>query len=145
MQHADISSGEEAESQDASFAEHSESREKLDEFDLVYGKQLQSPILGHHYQLLDLPTSCIPSTILDTSLLHIPVYAHLKVYDVKPVRLPEPPSILSALQLQLSEGTALSKSPREMPSTARLSEDDGVSGSCSARNTVKITNKKRRV
>ncbi|KAL6428321.1 hypothetical protein ACFW04_008548 [Cataglyphis niger] len=84
------------------FINHSESKRKFDQFDVNYGKELQFPILGCHYQLPDLPTSYVPSTILDTSLLHIPVYTHLKVYDLKPVRLPEIPSILSALHLQLS-------------------------------------------
>lgn len=67
---ADVSNGGEAGIQDAAFANHSESRERLDEFDLACGKKLQSPILGRHYQL-DLPTSCLPATILDTSLLHV--------------------------------------------------------------------------
>ncbi|XP_011690199.1 PREDICTED: WD repeat-containing protein on Y chromosome [Wasmannia auropunctata] len=148
MQHSYISSEEdEAEHEEEDTwpsANHSKSQKKeLDEFDLAYGRQLQSPILGYHCQFPDLPTSCIPPTILDTSLLHIPVYAHLKIYDLKPVRLPEAPSILSALQLQFSEGTVLSKSSREM-STARLSEENGVSTLCNARNNIKITNKKQR-
>lgn len=67
----DIPNREEAEVHDASFTNHSESRQEFDKFNSVYGKKLQSPILGYHYQLLDLPTSCIPSTILDTSLLHV--------------------------------------------------------------------------
>jgi len=139
----------EHEAQDGFSANHSESRKELDELDLVYGKKLRSPILGYHCQFPDLPTSCIPSITLDTSLLHvrfndmhslqglhkifqfylfaygsfatdylstiiidsfaiyifylqIPIYAHLKVYDPKPVRLPEAPSIMSALQLQFS-------------------------------------------
>ncbi|XP_011164416.1 WD repeat-containing protein on Y chromosome-like [Solenopsis invicta] len=145
MSYSGISNGEEAERHEisdlsTSSRSHSESKDEFDEFDL--GRKLQSPILGHHCQLPDLPTSCVPSTILDTSLLHIPVYAHLKVYDLKPVQLPQVPSILSALQLQFSEGTVLSKSSREISSTARLSEDQ-LSALCSARNS-KIVNKKRR-
>lgn len=50
---------------------HSESKKELDEFNTVYGRELQSPILGYHYQLPDLPTSYVPSTTLDTSLLHV--------------------------------------------------------------------------
>lgn len=50
---------------------HSESKKKLDQFDIAYNRELQSPILGYHYQLPDLPTSYISTTILDTSLLHV--------------------------------------------------------------------------
>lgn len=53
------------------FINHSESKRKFDQFDVNYGKELQFPILGCHYQLPDLPTSYVPSTILDTSLLHV--------------------------------------------------------------------------
>jgi len=53
------------------FRNHSESKKKLDQFDVAYSRELQSPILGYHYQLPDLPTSYVPSTILDTSLLHV--------------------------------------------------------------------------
>ncbi|KAL0109928.1 hypothetical protein PUN28_013522 [Cardiocondyla obscurior] len=129
MKHSDtdISSKEIVEIQDASLTNQSESEEKLDKYNLFFGKQLQSPILGYHYQLLDLPTNCIPSTTLDTSLLHIPVYAHLKIYDIKPVHLPKAESILSALQLQLSEYTVLSKSSKEISSTTRLSEENELS------------------
>ncbi|CAL1683360.1 unnamed protein product [Lasius platythorax] len=125
-----ISNGEEAEQQirDIPFVNHLESERKLDPFDVVYGRELQSPILGDRYQLPDLPTCYVPSTTLDTSLLHIPIYAHLKVYDLKPVRLPETPIILSALHLQFSsEDTAPSKSSKEISSTARISEEDRVS------------------
>ncbi|KYQ59496.1 Chymotrypsin-1 [Trachymyrmex zeteki] len=126
----------ECEIQDAPSANHS--RKELDEFDLIYGRKLCSPILGYNCQLPDLPTSSIPSTTLDTSLLHIPIYAHLKIYSLEPVRLPEPPSILSSLQLQFSEGTILSKSSREISLTARLSEENGIFASCSARNSKKL-------
>jgi len=66
----DISNEEEVdhEAQDASFANHSESTKELD---LIYGRKLHSPILGYHCQFPDLPTSCIPSITLDTSLLHV--------------------------------------------------------------------------
>ncbi|XP_072755564.1 uncharacterized protein [Anoplolepis gracilipes] len=129
--------------QDISFMNHSESeRKKLDQFDVAYGRELQSPILGYRYQLPDLPTNHVPSTILDTSLLHIPVYTHLKVYDLKPVQLPEIPSILSALHLQFSEDTVLSKSSREISSTARISEEGRVSASRSVRDSTKRAHKK---
>ncbi|KMQ89103.1 out at first protein [Lasius niger] len=67
-----ISNGEEAEQQirDIPFVNHLESERKLDPFDVVYGRELQSPILGDRYQLPDLPTCYVPSTTLDTSLLH---------------------------------------------------------------------------
>ncbi|XP_011647116.1 uncharacterized protein LOC105433472 [Pogonomyrmex barbatus] len=122
---------------------HSETKESSHESDLIYGKKLQSPILGYHHRLPDLPTNSIPLTTLDTSLLHIPVYAHLKIYDLKPVQLPEAPSILSTLHPQFSEGTMLNESSKEISSTARLSEEDGVSASYSARSSTKIANKKR--
>lgn len=67
----DIFNEEEAECEHAPSANHLELREELDEFDLVYGRKLRSPILGYNCQLPDLPTSCVPSTILDTSLLHV--------------------------------------------------------------------------
>lgn len=68
-----ISNGEEAEQQirDIPFVNHLESERKLDPFDVVYGRELQSPILGDRYQLPDLPTCYVPSTTLDTSLLHV--------------------------------------------------------------------------
>ncbi|XP_036145779.1 uncharacterized protein LOC105828449 isoform X2 [Monomorium pharaonis] len=132
----------ECEALDASPRNHSESGEELDEFN--QGRQLRSPILGHQCQLPDLLTCCVPSTILDTSLLYIPIYTHLKIYDLKPVQLPEPPSILPALQLQFSEGTMLSKSSKEISSTARLSEEDGISALCVSARNSKIANKKRR-
>ncbi|XP_011062169.1 PREDICTED: uncharacterized protein LOC105150644 isoform X3 [Acromyrmex echinatior] len=59
----------------------------------------------------------------------IPIYTHLKTYDLKPVCLPEPPSILS---LQFLEGTILSKSSKEIL-TARLSEEDDILALCSTR------------
>ncbi|XP_070154802.1 uncharacterized protein [Polyergus mexicanus] len=137
-----ISNSEEVKQQ-IPFINHSESKKKLDQFDVNYGKELQSPILGYRYQLPNLPTSYIPSTTLDTSLLHIPVYAHLKVYDLKPVRLPEIPSILSALHLQFSEDNVLSKSSREISSTARISEEDRVSVSRSVLYSTKSAHKNK--
>lgn len=56
---------------DIPFINHSESKKKLDQFNIAYGRTLQSPILGYHYQLPDLSTSYVPSTTLDTSLLHV--------------------------------------------------------------------------
>lgn len=56
--------------QDISTVNCAKSERELDQHDLIYGKKLQSPILGHRYQLPDLPTSYVPSIILDTSLLH---------------------------------------------------------------------------
>ncbi|KYM87782.1 hypothetical protein ALC53_03217 [Atta colombica] len=129
MQHSDIFSEEsECEVQDVPSTNHSE---KEIEFNLIYDRKLCSPILGYNFQLPDLSTSCIPSTTLDTSLLHIPIYAHLKIYDLKPVCLPEPSSILSSFIMQL-EDTILSKSSREISLTARLSEKDDISALCSA-------------
>ncbi|XP_011062167.1 PREDICTED: uncharacterized protein LOC105150644 isoform X1 [Acromyrmex echinatior] len=127
MQHSDIFSEEaECKVQDAPSANYSG---KEIELNLIYGRKLCSPILGYNYQLPDLSTNCISPTILDTSLLHIPIYTHLKTYDLKPVCLPEPPSILS---LQFLEGTILSKSSKEIL-TARLSEEDDILALCSTR------------
>lgn len=68
-----ISKSEEVKQQirDIPFINHSESKKKLDQFDVNYGKELQSPILGYRYQLPNLPTTYLPSTTLDTSLLHV--------------------------------------------------------------------------
>ncbi|XP_020285203.1 WD repeat-containing protein on Y chromosome [Pseudomyrmex gracilis] len=137
----DISSRKEVKQQSQDFT--SADRLGSDQFDLVYGRKLKSPVLGHHYQLPDLPTNYLPPTILDTSLLHIPVYAHLKVYDLEPVRLPEMPSILSSLcndVMQSSENTVRSKSSKV--STARMSEEDKISASHSVHGGAKSAHKK---
>lgn len=65
----DISSRKEVKQQIQDFT--STDRLGSDQFDLVYGRKLKSPVLGHHYQSPDLPTNYLPPTILDTSLLHV--------------------------------------------------------------------------
>jgi len=57
--------------QDNSFIHHGKSQEKYDQSDPVYGRKLQSPILGHNYQLPDLSTNYVSAINLDTSLLHV--------------------------------------------------------------------------
>lgn len=57
--------------QDNASINHLKSQEKYDQSNLVYGRKLQSPILGYNYQLPDLSTNCVPATTLDTSLLHV--------------------------------------------------------------------------
>lgn len=57
--------------QDISFIDESQINKELNQCDLVYGKSLQSPILGYRYELPDLPTSYVPSITLDTTLLHV--------------------------------------------------------------------------
>ncbi|XP_025156257.1 WD repeat-containing protein on Y chromosome-like isoform X2 [Harpegnathos saltator] len=100
----DIFSEKEAkrQNQDSSLTDESQRNKEPDQSDSVYGKNLRFPILGYRYELPDLPTSYVPSITLDTTLLHIPVYTHLKIHDLKPVRRPKPPSILSTLHLQFS-------------------------------------------
>ncbi|XP_032682156.1 WD repeat-containing protein on Y chromosome-like [Odontomachus brunneus] len=126
----------ERQAQDVSLIDELQVNEETDQFDSVYGKNLRSPILGYHYELPDLPTSYVPSITLDTALLHIPVYTHLKIHDLKPVKRPKTPSILSALHLQFSEDAR--KFSREVSSIARASEEDTTSASYSIRDDVKI-------
>lgn len=57
--------------QDVPLADELQVDEETDQFDLVYGKNLRSPILGYRYELPDLPTSYVPSITLDTALLHV--------------------------------------------------------------------------
>ncbi|KAG7204489.1 hypothetical protein KM043_004919 [Ampulex compressa] len=66
--------------------------------DFVRGKRLTEPVLGNFYRIPDLPTSYVEPTVLDTSLPHIAIYAHLKVHAPRPVQRPQIPSILTVLR-----------------------------------------------
>lgn len=58
--------------QNNSFVNHLKSQdEEYDQSDIIYGRKLQSPILGYNYQLPNLSTNYVPVTTLDTSLLHV--------------------------------------------------------------------------
>ncbi|CAK9825592.1 hypothetical protein ANTRET_LOCUS3568 [Anthophora retusa] len=93
---------------------------------LIYGNVLKPSILGSSYRVPDIPTKYIEPAVLDTSLPYIPVYAHLKIYDLKPVkRIPTPP-LLSELRLKYEQinsekgdETESCKSSKASPSTGR--------------------------
>lgn len=57
--------------QDIVSADESQANKELNQFDVIYGKSLRSPILGYCYKLPSLPTSYVSSIILDTTLLHV--------------------------------------------------------------------------
>ncbi|XP_017793189.1 PREDICTED: WD repeat-containing protein on Y chromosome-like [Habropoda laboriosa] len=67
---------------------------------LIYGNGLKPPILGSSYRVPDIPTKYIEPTVLDTSLPYIPVYTHLKMYDLKPIKRTSTPPLLSELRLK---------------------------------------------
>nr|XP_050846141.1 WD repeat-containing protein on Y chromosome isoform X1 [Vespula vulgaris] len=50
---------------------------------ILYGEQLQSPILGNYYKISDETKRYIEPTVLDNSLTHIPVYTHLITHTLK--------------------------------------------------------------
>ncbi|XP_043502264.1 WD repeat-containing protein on Y chromosome [Polistes fuscatus] len=49
---------------------------------ILYGIQLQSPILGNYLKVSDKTKRYIEPIILDNSLTHIPVYTHLTTHDL---------------------------------------------------------------
>ncbi|XP_031846185.1 uncharacterized protein LOC116432874 [Nomia melanderi] len=63
-----------------------------------YGRNLEAAIQANFYKIPDIPKKYIEPIILDTSLPYIPLYAHLKTYDLKPVKRPKTPPLLYALR-----------------------------------------------
>ncbi|XP_076181928.1 uncharacterized protein LOC143154048 [Ptiloglossa arizonensis] len=91
---------------------------------ILYGESLKAPILGHSYRVPDIPKKYIEPTILDTSLSYIPVYAHLKTYDLKPVERPSTPCTLTELRLKIlcREDRGSCSSSNASPLTGRTSK-----------------------
>ncbi|CAK9805898.1 hypothetical protein ANTPLA_LOCUS4708 [Anthophora plagiata] len=70
---------------------------------LIYGNSLEPSILDSSYQVPDIPTKYIEPAVLDTSLPYIPIYAHLKMYDLKPIKRISTPPLLSELRLKYEQ------------------------------------------
>ncbi|KAK2585795.1 hypothetical protein KPH14_010400 [Odynerus spinipes] len=51
----------------------------------LYGKRLQSPILGNYYKVSEGVRHYIGPAILDNSLTHIPIYTHLMTHSLNPI------------------------------------------------------------
>ncbi|XP_043252503.1 WD repeat-containing protein on Y chromosome-like [Colletes gigas] len=86
------------------------------------GESLKPPILGSSYRVPDIPKKCIEPMILDTSLPYIPVYTHLKIYDLKPVERPNTPPTLSELRLKILDDNESCLSSKASPLTGRNSK-----------------------
>ncbi|XP_054004109.1 WD repeat-containing protein on Y chromosome-like isoform X2 [Hylaeus anthracinus] len=109
MENADV-----IEEKDLALADSNESDSSDNETTFIYGKSLRPPILGSFYRVPDISKKYIEPTILDTSLSYIPVYEHLKMYDLKPVERPNTPPTLSELRskvLEDNESCLSSKAP----------------------------------
>ncbi|KAK2581889.1 hypothetical protein KPH14_002349 [Odynerus spinipes] len=94
---------------------------------LLQGNKLKAPILSNGYRIPDLPRNRLVPTILDTSLSCIPIYAHLKTYDLKPVERPPTPPILTNLRAKFREGTESNKSSKLSSRTSRTNARKCVS------------------
>ncbi|XP_076385078.1 uncharacterized protein LOC105663280 [Megachile rotundata] len=86
-----------------------------------------SAILGRFYRAPDVPKRYAEPTILDTSLPYIPIYTHLKMYDLESIERPKTPPILNDLRLKFSyrDDYAVPESCRSSkasPSTGRTSK-----------------------
>lgn len=89
---------------------------------LTFENDSDLSILNSSYQIPDIPKKYIEPIILDTSLPYIPVYIHLKTYDLKPLEKPQTPSILSELRLRCQDD---SQSTERINQTGWKSENRG--------------------
>ncbi|XP_076641537.1 uncharacterized protein LOC143352712 [Halictus rubicundus] len=63
-----------------------------------YDKDLRTSIRESFLRVLDIPEDSIEPVVLDTSLPYIPIYAHLRTYDLKPIERPKTPPLLVTLR-----------------------------------------------
>ncbi|XP_012236496.2 uncharacterized protein LOC105680272 [Bombus impatiens] len=89
----------------------------------IYGNGLESPILGSSFRVPDIPKRYIEPIALDTSLPYIPVYMHLKTYDLKSIERPSTPPILTELRLKCQNDAESCKSSKALPSSRRSSKE----------------------
>ncbi|XP_076376219.1 uncharacterized protein LOC143259148 [Megalopta genalis] len=95
----------------------------------LYDKALRTPIRKSFLKAFDIPNESVDPVILDTSLPYIPIYTHLKTYNLKPIERPKTPPMLSMLRSKaLDRNDDELYSPSEIPpSTEQVSRKGSFS------------------
>ncbi|XP_078048067.1 uncharacterized protein LOC144475735 [Augochlora pura] len=90
-----------------------------------YDKGIRTPIRNSFLNVFDIPDESIEPVILDTSLPYIPIYTHLRTYNLKPIERPKTPPMLTMLRSKALERKDNELCSLEVPPAAEQASRKG--------------------
>ncbi|XP_076303749.1 uncharacterized protein LOC143221947 [Lasioglossum baleicum] len=103
-----------------------------------YDRRLRTSITESFLRDLDIPEDSIEPIILDTSLPYIPIYAHLKMYDLKPIERPKTPPLLAILRSKALSSRENAELLTERTEETNIRESLGIAVAKENRNTSEM-------